>query len=444
MSERPENLQFVYPRFLGAKFFSSLERLLHIEAVGGVVLLCFAIIALCWANSGFAESYEQIWHTQLTLGIGAYQVTPSLHFIINDVLMTVFFLVVGMEIRREIYDGALSDLRAAALPVIAAIGGVVTPALIFIALNSDEVAQRGWAIPMATDIAFAIGVLALLGKSVPPAVRVFLLSLAIIDDIIAIAVIAIFYSDGLNYAGIIPVGAGMALVLLFQRLGLGSGWAYIVPGAILWCGLLYMGIHPTLAGVILGFMTPVIAFYRRDDALLIATEAVHKFKTTTTDDLAPLKQLHYAQRELLPPVIRIQLILHPWVMYTVMPLFALANAGVSLDGFGGGSVVSQHIMLGVFAGLLLGKPVGITLSCWLAMKSGLCKLPADLSLKSLLLIGLLAGIGFTMSIFIAMLSFSQPEMLAAAKTGVLLASLCSGCIGLSMGYLLYKRKRSIG
>lgn len=440
MSERPEYSVSAYPRFLGAKFFSSLGRLLHIEAVGGVVLLCAAIIALVWANSGYAASYQQLWHTTITLGIGSYQVTPSLHFMINDVLMTVFFLMVGMEIRREIYDGTLSDLRSAALPLIAAIGGVVTPALIFLALNNEGMAQRGWAIPMATDIAFAVGVLALLGKSVPSAVRVFLLSLAIIDDIIAIAVIALFYSGGLNYTGIVPVGAAMALVWLFQRMGLSSAWAYLVPGAILWCGLLHMGIHPTLAGVILGFMTPVMAFYRKNDALQMAAEAVQQFKQPTTNEQASLKQLYHAQRELLPPVTRMQMMLHPWVTYSIMPLFALANAGVSLDSFAGNSNVSGSIMLGVLAGLLLGKPLGISLSCWLAVKSGLCKLPADISAGSLLVIGLLAGIGFTMSIFIAMLSFSDPELLAAAKTGVLMASLCSGCAGLLLGYWLYKSK----
>lgn len=441
MSDRPEYSVSAYPHFLGAKFFSSLGRLLHIEAVGGVVLLCAALIALCWANSDYAESYQQLWHTTLTLGVGIYQVTPSLHFVINDVLMTVFFLIVGMEIRREIYDGTLSALRSAALPFIAAIGGVAIPALLFIALNSDEEALRGWAVPMATDIAFAVGVLALLGKSIPPAIRVFLLSLAIIDDIIAIAVIALFYSGGLNFAGIFPVGLGVAMVWLFQRMGLGSGWFYVLPGAVLWCGLLYMGIHPTLAGVILGFMTPVVAFYRKEDALLIASNAVNRFKLSAIDEHISVRQLQQAQRELLPPVTRMQMMLHPWVTYSVMPLFALANAGVSLDSFSGSSAVPDSIMLGVFVGLFIGKPLGVWLSCWLTVKAGWCTLPEDVSFKSLLLIGLLAGIGFTMSIFIAMLSFSDPALLAAAKTGVLMASLCSGCAGLLLGYWLYKRKR---
>ncbi|OJY35773.1 MAG: Na+/H+ antiporter NhaA, partial [Legionella sp. 40-6] len=239
--------------------FASIERFLHIEAVSGIVLLVAAAIALIWANSPLAESYNNVWHAPFSVGLGNFEFSRSLHFWINDALMTFFFLVVGMEIRREIHEGSLSDIRKAMLPMIAALGGVVVPALIFLGFNSLPTQQNGWAIPTATDIAFAVGVLALLGRSIPGNIRIFLLTLAIIDDIIAVLIIALFYSGGLNYAGFLISGLGIMLVLGFQRIGIGSAFMYVVPGAFIWVGLLVTGAHPTLAGVVLGLMTPVVS-----------------------------------------------------------------------------------------------------------------------------------------------------------------------------------------
>ena len=226
-------------RLLAERAFATLERFLHIEAASGVVLLIAAAVALIWANSPFAHGYHALWHLPLSIGIGGFTFSGSLHFLVNDVLMTIFFLVVGMEIRREIHEGALSDLRQASLPILAALGGVAAPALIYVALNGDPSRVHGWAVPTATDIAFAVGVLALLGRGIPAHVRIFLLALAIIDDIVAVLIIALFYSGGLDWHGFIVAGLGILAVLGFQRIGVGSALPYVLPGAIVWIGLLY-------------------------------------------------------------------------------------------------------------------------------------------------------------------------------------------------------------
>lgn len=398
---------------LAARAFSTFERFLHIEAVGGMVLLAAAAIALAWANSPFAAGYHGLWHMPLTFGLGDYVVSQSLHFWINDALMTVFFLVVGMEIRREIHDGALASPAQAALPLAAALGGVAVPALIYLAINGQPPLSHGWAVPTATDIAFAVGVLALLGKSVPGSARVFLLALAIIDDIVAVLIIAAFYSGGLDHSGLLAAAAGILMVLGLQRTGVGSAWAYVLPGAVLWAGLLQTGAHPTLAGVILGLMTPVL----------------------------PERRPRWAQREPIAPVIRVQAALHPWVAYGVMPLFALANAGVTLEGVDLSASSSQAVMLGVAAALAVGKPLGILAASWLAVRLGGCRLPPDAAWGEVALVGLLAGIGFTMSIFIATLAFGDENLLGAAKLGVLLASALAAATGLAWGAVLVARRR---
>jgi len=428
--------------------FNALEHFLHIEAVSGIVLLLAAAIALVWANSPAAESYTHLWHLPLSFGLGEFVVSQSLHFWINDALMTVFFLVVGMEIRREIHDGALANLKLAALPMAAALGGVALPALVYLAINGAEGLRQGWAVPTATDIAFAVGVLALLGKSIPGSVRIFLLALAIIDDIVAVLIIALFFSGGLEPAGFLIAGGGILLVLGFQQIGIGSAYAYVIPGALLWFGLLKTGAHPTLAGVVLGLMTPVLPSRSVERPVDCASRALQEFVERvqngagdTQQLLQPLKQLRYAQRELLPPVLRVQMALHPWVAYGIMPLFALANAGVSLDGVDLASGGAATVMLGVTLALVLGKPLGILLSSWLLVRLGWCRLPAGMTWAWMWLIGCLAGIGFTMSIFIANLAFSDAGLLSAAKLGVLLASAVAAGLGLALGRLLVLRAR---
>ena len=434
---------------VGERLFSALERFLHVEAAGGIVLLIAAAVALAWANSPWAHSYEVLWHAPVPLGIGSFISAQSLHFWINDGLMTIFFLVVGLEIRREMHEGALSNLRAAAVPLIAAAGGVIAPALIYVAFNMDPATLRGWAIPTATDIAFAVGILALLGKRVPSVVRVLLLALAIIDDIAAILVIAFFYSSGVQLSGLFIAGLGVLGVLLFQRMAIRSAFAYLAPGAVIWGGLLLAGVHPTLAGVVLGLMTPVVPLAGREDPINTAAHALEDFRSQTAVQRAevhnlvhPVQTLARAQQQLIAPVLSVQAALHPWVAYVIMPLFALANAGVSLQGLSLEHPHAMSIGAGIVVGLVLGKPLGIMLLTLLSARVGLCVLPAGITPRSLLVIGCLGGIGFTMSIFISNLAFTDPELLAAAKLGVLVASLIAGVVGLVVGSAVFKQARA--
>jgi NhaA family Na+:H+ antiporter len=440
MSNTPARPPIPRAQALAERAFNSLDRFLHIEAVSGLVLLACALAALIWANSPVGASYEALWHTEFSIGIGRFVFSQSLHFWINDGLMTIFFLVVGMEIRNEMHAGSLSNLRQAALPIAAAMGGVVVPALIFLAVNHGLPTQHGWAVPTATDIAFAVGVLALLGKSIPSNVRIFLLALAIIDDIIAVLIIAVFYSGGLDYSGLILVAAGLALVIGLQRIGIGSAYVYVIPGLIVWIGLLITGAHPTLAGVALGLMTPISPTRMRERPAELLARATTELLGDGTQARqgndamkGPLKQLHLAKRELLAPVVRVQMALHPWVAYLIMPLFALANAGVNLSG-GNTNGHAALVMGGVILALTVGKPVGVIATSWLMVRLGWCRLPPDVTWGGVCLIGLLAGIGFTMSIFIAMLAFSDQSDLNAAKLGVLMASLLSAIIGLAWGF----------
>lgn len=430
---------------VGQRLFSAIERFLHVEAAGGIVLLIAAALALAWANSPWAHSYEALWHAPVTLGVGSFVSTRSLHFWINDGLMTIFFLVVGLEIRREIHEGALSSLRMAAVPLIAAAGGVMVPALIYSAFNMDPVTQRGWAIPTATDIAFAVGILALLGKRVPPVVRVLLLALAIIDDIAAIIVIALFYSSGVKLSGLAIAAVGLLGVLWFQQMAVRSAFAYVIPGAVVWGGLLLAGVHPTLAGVALGLMTPVVPLTGRDNPLLAAKHALENFRSRADAErhdvhelVHPVQELGRAKQQLIAPVLSVQAALHPWVAYGIMPLFALANAGVSLDGLSLDNPLAMSVGAGVVIGLVAGKPLGILLLTLFAARVGLCVLPTGITARSLLVIGCLGGIGFTMSIFIANLAFIEPELLGAAKLGVLVASLIAGVFGLLVGSVTFK------
>ena len=369
------------------------------------MLLAAAGVALLWANSPWADSYQALWHAGVTLP--AIGLRPDLHFLINDGLMTLFFFVVGLEIRRELHDGTLADRRQAALPLIAALGGVLLPALLYLAWNSDPVARPGWAVPTATDIAFAVGVLALLGKRVPPALRILLLSVAIIDDIAAILIIAFVYSDGVTLTGIGISAAGILAVFALQRLGIWRPLVYVVPGAVIWFGLLQAGIHPSVGGVVVGLLTPAVA----------------NSAPRPGDDLRP-------------PVVWLQERLHGWSTFLVMPVFALANAGVNIAGNPLGDKLALDIFTGVVLGLVLGKPLGILAASWLAERLGLITLPAGVGWGGIAVIGALAGIGFTMSIFIGSLAFEEGVLLDSMKLGVLGGSLVSAVVGLTLGALL--------
>ena len=449
MSAPEPSPQVPRAQYLAERAFATLESFLHIEAVGGIVLLVAAVAALVWANSPLAHGYHELWHAPLMIGLGSYVIERPLHFWINDALMTVFFLVVGMEIRREISEGALKSLRQAALPLAAAVGGVIVPALVFVALNGEPPGRDGWAVGAATDIAFAVGVLALLGRGIPGNVRVILLALAIIDDIIAVLIIAFFYTDGLQLAGFVVAGTGILLVLGMQRIGIGNAWFYVVPGAVTWVGMVQTGAHPTLSGVILGLLTPMAAKPMRERPKQVISRVASDLQrrdihpARDAEALArPLQQLREAERELLPPAIRVEMALHPWVAYGIMPLFALANAGVSLDGVdfaAGGSLV---VMLGVTLALVVGKPDGVIGVSFLMVRLGWSTLPDGVSWRGVMLIGLLTGVGFTMSIFIANLAFADENLLGAAKLGVLLGSFVAAVLGLAWGFLVMRRRNS--
>jgi Na+:H+ antiporter, NhaA family len=385
-------------------------RFISVEAASGVVLLLAAAVALVWANSPFASSYEALWHLNLRFGVlPAWVPAHDLHFGVNDGLMTVFFLVVGLEIRREMHDGALSDPRVATLPIIGALGGLIVPALFYVLLNTDPATRVGWAIPTATDIAFAVGILALVGKGVPPALRMLLLTLAIIDDIAAILVIAFFYSNGIAFTGLLIVAAGIGLVFAMQWLGIRPALAYVFPGVICWYGMLNAGMHPALAGVLLGLLTPATANFGR-----------HRCIDPTA--LAPVTQLEAK--------------LHPYVAFGIMPLFALANAGVNLAGLSLSAAQPRAVTAGILAGLVLGKPIGIVLAALATVGLKLCTLPHGVKWRHMVLLGSLGGIGFTMSIFISNLAFEESTLLSAAKFAVLVASALAAVIGLVLGRLL--------
>ena len=415
-----------------------LDHYLRIEATSGVVLIAATLVALVWANSPWARAYTALWDLPLTIGIGGMVFEKPLHFFINDVLMTIFFFSAGLEIRRELSTGSLADPRRAALPIAAAIGGMIVPALVFTIANRTEPAHRGWGIPMATDIAFAVGVVALLGRRIPPALRVLLLALAIIDDIGAIVVIAVFYSSGVVWTGLLVAAGGMAAILAFQTAGFRRPLLYVAPGIIVWVGLYVAHVHPTIAGVAIGLATPVRAWFGNEGFVRVAEQVLAEVRGTSSDDelLPPLRQIRIAQREAIPPVVRVQASLHHWVAYGIMPLFALANAGVTFGGGGLGAAPGTGVLLGAAVGLLLGKPLGIVAATLASVRLGLCRLPDGLGWRDVLILGVVAGVGFTMAIFIAGLAFEgAPDLLAAAKLGVLLGSGLAGATAYALGRL---------
>ncbi len=423
-----------------------LERFLRIEAASGIVLLAAAAVALLWANSPWAASYHSLWHASIGAHVGPFVLHRSLEWFVNDVLMVVFFFVVGLEIRREIQKGELSELRRAALPVVAALGGMVAPACVYLVFAGEPSARQGWGVPMATDIAFALGVLALLGRRAPPALRVLLLALAVIDDLGAILVIALFYSSGIAWQGLAVALLGVGGILLLQLLGARSKAAYLAPGVVVWAGIYAAGVHPTIAGVLIGFLTPTRAWLGAHGFSQRVEEQVQQITSTSemsSHDLAhALKNVSHARREALSPAESLIEALHPWVAFVIMPVFALANAGVSL----GGADIGEHrsIFLGATAGLVLGKPLGVVLACVAATRTGLAKLPRGLGLRHVLVLGVVAGIGFTMALFVAQLAFDDAARLGSAKLGVLVGSSVAVALTLGLALLLLPRTPAPG
>lgn len=433
-------------RRLALRALQPVEQFLHTEAASGILLMAAAALALVWANSPWAESYVALWHTPVAIGVGSAVFERDLHFWINEFLMTTFFLVIGLEVKRELVGGALASVRAAALPLCAALGGMVVPAAIYYALNARGPAPEAWGVPMATDIAFAVGVLALLGRRIPASLRVLLLALAIVDDIGAILIIAVFYSAGLSAAGLPPLLLGLALLLSYGWLGLRPGWKYVVPAVLIWAGLYLIGLHPTLAGVIVGLLTPVRPWYGPLGFVKVARPALAEVEgrgsadDMTEDELvAPLGRIAFAAREAVSPVTRLEAGTHGFVSYIVIPLFALANAGVALGGIDVMSPGAAGIAAGVTLGLLVGKPLGVIAVCWLGARLGLCHIPGEYGYRGLVVVGTVAGIGFTMAIFIAELAFPTPESLAVGKAAILAASVVAAVGALGLGRALFPR-----
>jgi len=418
-----------------------LERFLQIEAASGILLLLAAAVALVWANSAWADRYVELWHTPLGIRIGAFAFERTLEWFVNDALMVIFFFVVGMEIRREIHHGELSEWRRAALPAAAALGGMLAPAALYLLFAGAPETRSGWGVPMATDIAFAVGVLTLLGKRVPAALRVLLLALAVIDDLGAIVVIAIFYSSGVALSGLLVAALGLGGVFSMQRLGVRSKIAYIAPSTVAWAGIYAAGIHPTIAGVIVGLVTPVRAWLGPDGFVDgVRRELDHLVQATPTalssHELAEtLRHVDVARREAMSPAESLIETLHPWVAFGIMPVFALANAGVLISG-GSLDTASWSVVVAVAVGLILGKPLGVLLASWITLRLGLGTLPAGVTLRHLIVLGVVAGVGFTMALFIAQLAFADVRLLAAAKLGVLSASGGAAILGLVLGRLL--------
>lgn len=420
-----------------------LDRFLHVEAASGILLLVATAIALTWANSPWAGSYATVWHFPLGVTAGEYSFVRPLEWFVNDGLMVIFFFVVGLEIRREMSHGELSEWRRAALPAAAALGGMLVPALCYLAVAGAPSTRSGWGVPMATDIAFAIGILTLLGGRVPAALRVLLLALAVIDDLGAIVVIALFYSSGIAASGLFVAGLGVASIFVLRFLGVRNKLAYVAPGVVVWAGTYGAGIHPTIAGVVVGVLTPVRAWLGQDGFVKTTQEELDHLSTVGSDSLPStelvgrLRHVDEARREAISPAEGLIAALHPWVAFFIMPLFALANAGVSLAG-SNLDAAAIRVAVGAALGLVLGKPVGVLLASFCVLSLGLAKLPRGLSLRHLLVLGVVAGVGFTMALFVAQLAFGDAELLAAAKLGVLVASLLAGVLAILLGRWLLR------
>jgi Na+:H+ antiporter, NhaA family len=406
-----------------------IQQFIHIQGISSIFLLAAAVIALIWANSPWHESYHHVWEMELQLS----RLQLPVHAWINDALMAIFFFLVGMEIKHEIVHGELSDIRRAALPVFGALGGMIVPAVLFVTVNHGHPGQHGWGIPMATDIAFSLGVLGMI-KGIPSDLKVFLLSLAIADDIGAIIVIAVFYSEGLNRGALFTGLVILAVIVLLLKIGISRPVVYFVLGVLFWAAILRSGIHATIAGVILGFLVPTTAPLSLKEFQDIATNMSRRFRDAmASGDIRTAKSLLGGFDALLNSTEsaseRLTRELNDWVSFLVLPLFALSNAGVTFSGGAWGELLTSRIAWGIMLGLVVGKPLGIIGFAKLAELAGLARVPNGVTWKQLSAVGVLAGIGFTVSIFIGSLAFDDRAYLMEAKTAILAASLVAGLVG---------------
>lgn len=414
-------------------------------ALGGIALMATTIVALVWANSPWAVSYHQLWEVQLAIGPADSPMRMSLHHWINDGLMAVFFLVVGLEIKRELLVGELASPRQAALPIAGALGGMIVPALLYTALNAGGPGAHGWGVPMATDIAFALGIMTILGPRVPVGLKVFLTALAIVDDLGAVLVIALFYTSALNGAALVGAGLTLAVLVTLNRARVMAIWPYLTLGVVLWYFVLQSGVHATIAGVLLAMTVPAFATMGSSAFSAQARSLLDDFDGHETGDGRVITNrgqqdamfaLDLAASRANAPLLRIEHALNSVVSYGLMPLFALANAGVTLGAVG--QALRTPVTWGVILGLFIGKVVGISVFAWIGTRLRLAALPAGVTWRHMRGAAMVGGIGFTMSLFIAGLAYDSADLNEDAKIGILIASTLSGVAG----YLMLRRRRA--
>ncbi len=434
-SESRGNLRALAESLYAARRFRlPVQQYIHTEATGGLILLVATVIALIWANSPWRDVYHDILETHLSFDLAILAVDMSLHHWVNDGLMALFFFVVGLEIKREIFFGHFSTIRGAALPAIAALGGMVVPAGLYLAFNAGGEGARGWGIPMATDIAFALGVLALLGRRIPAELRVFLLGLAVVDDLGAIIVIAVAYTESISfpYLGMVAVLAIATLVV--NRIGFRHAAITSALGFLIWFAMLESGVHATIAGVLFALLTPARPRYSKErfaeesEALISDYhQALANGDTERSETI--LGELEDLSQNTESPMGRLERLVHPWTSYVILPVFALANAGLHFSGVELGDVITSDVTVGVIAGLLFGKVIGITLFPWIASRFGIVELPLYVSWRSVAGVGFLGGIGFTVALFISSLAFTDPQLALNSQFGIMCASALAGLLG---------------
>lgn len=433
--ERPYPSFITSDRFIPSRFVRPAQRFAEIEASSGIVLLAAAIIALIWANAPFGETYEAFWSTHLDFSVGPLHLEETLREVVNDGFMAIFFFVVGLEIKRELVLGELRDPRAAALPAIAAVGGMVLPAVIYVLFVGGGPGANGWGIPMATDIAFSIGVVALLGSRVPVGAKLFLLTVAVADDIGAISVIAVFYTEDLQIGFLMGAIVGLFAMWLGQRSHIRSLVFYVPLGFLVWFLLLESGVHATLAGVAIGLLTPARPYlnsehFDRQARRILDTYPVGDDSAQDREKVDhEARMLSAVAIESIAPLNRLEHSLAPWSSFAIVPLFALANAGVTFRGTSLTDAVTHPIALGVAVGLVVGKIFGISIATYIAARLGIGKLPRGVTWNHVIGVSALAGIGFTVSLFITELAFSDPLLADRAKVGIFAGSLIAGLVG---------------
>jgi len=422
------------------------SKFIHQEYTSGIVLLISVLAAIIWVNSPFHESYHHFWDITFSVGVGNAVLSHPLHIWINDGLMAIFFFVIGLELKREFMEGELSSVKKAALPMMAALGGMLVPAIIYFIINKGTEAEHGWGIPMATDIAFALAVLAIAGKHIPSSVKVFLSALAVADDLGAVLVIAFFYSTGISFLPLI-IGLSFLMVLVIgNMMGVRNSTFYLIIGFCVWVCFLLSGVHATIAGVLVAFTIPARTKINEKDYAHCIRHYIKEFEheiptkgtLTTPNQHQTIEEIKQLSLDAQTPLQKIENKLHPYVAFVIMPLFALANSGIIIgaDIF---SAIINPVSIGVTLGLLLGKFVGVLLFTFVMVKTKLAELPKKATWRHITGVAVLAGIGFTMSLFISALAFHDAEMINQAKYGILLASILAGTLGL---FILKRTKQA--